>query len=317
MSQSKPRLDGARNVYFRLTSPQHADLARNIEKVERGWAAARRVLASAGGLCHCGNRWGHLMNGVDVTLLDKAPYTARCWDDDRVWVNLPLFHDEPNDGVDALVHEFGHRVWFQCLTEEQQDRWAASWRQTKKRPTPRWAGQCSGTISGYACTSDLEDFAEVFLAVVRGRVDEHNRKRWQEVCGCGKGACEARTPPPPAGKGASLVRRYGSAEPRAAIRWSKYAGGAAKISQTPGGGPYAKSADGRFIIWVLRYRGGDHGDRHYTHHFCAVDYGIPSAGQKFTAVPIQMPGAFPRESSSNVKAVMAAVDRWAAGHPSR
>ena len=55
MSQSKPRLDGARNVYFRLTSPQHADLARNIEKVERGWAAARRVLASAGGLCPCGN----------------------------------------------------------------------------------------------------------------------------------------------------------------------------------------------------------------------------------------------------------------------
>ena len=87
-------------------------------------------------------------------LLDRAPYTARCWDDDRVWINLPLFGEEPNGGVDALVHEFGHRVWFQCLSEKQQDQWGKSWVETKKRPTPRWTGECSGTISGYACTSD-------------------------------------------------------------------------------------------------------------------------------------------------------------------
>jgi hypothetical protein len=223
MSRSNPHLDGARNVYFRLTNPQHADLGRHIEKVERGWAAARKTLASVGGICHCGNRWGHLMNGVDVMLLDKAPYTARCWDDDRVWINLPLFHDEPNDGVDALIHEFGHRVWFQCLSREQQDRWAASWRETKKRKAPLWSGQCSGTISGYACTSDLEDFAEVFLAVVRGRVDEHNRKRWQDVCGCSGGACErpGRVSQRD-GKRADRSRAYGDASPSAAIRWVSY-----------------------------------------------------------------------------------------------
>jgi hypothetical protein len=192
MSGSKPNLQGARRVLFRLTDPGHADLDRNIQKVEKAWARARQVLSKIGGICHCGDRWGHLMNGVEVTLLDRSPYTARCWDDDRVWINLPLFSEESDGGVEALVHEFGHRVWFQCLSREQQDKWRQSWVKAKQRPNPRWTGQCSGTISGYACTSDLEDFAEVFLAIVMGRVDEHNRQRWTEVCGCGKGSSCSR-----------------------------------------------------------------------------------------------------------------------------
>jgi len=193
MIPSKPHLDGAKRVDFRLTNSQHADLDRNIDKVERAWARARRVLASAGGLCHCGNRWGHLMDGVEVTLLDRSAYTARCWDDDRVWINLHRFADEEDGGVDALVHEFGHRVWFQCLSRKQQNAWGQSWRKVKKLSTPRWSGKCSGTVSSYACTSALEDFAEVFVAVIRGRADGPNWDRWTEVCGCQGGACARPT----------------------------------------------------------------------------------------------------------------------------
>ena len=40
------------------------------------------------------------MDGVEVMLLDRAPYTARCWDDDRVWINLPLFGEEPDGGAE-------------------------------------------------------------------------------------------------------------------------------------------------------------------------------------------------------------------------
>jgi len=314
MSRSNPRLDGARQIYFRLTHPQHADLARNIEKVEQAWARARRVLASVGGICHCGKRWGHLMDGVEVTLLDRSPYTARCWDDDRIWINLPLFGGEAN-GVDALVHEFGHRVWFQCLSDEQQARWGKSWNEIKKRPTPQWSGQCSGTVSGYACTSDLEDFAEVFLAVVRGRVDDHNWKRWVDVCGCGKGASCDR---PPHTRSASRKEDDASADGRthkhgdmvsaSPLRWRKYPGGRAKLAQLPGGKPYAKSEDGRFIIWVSRYRRAAQGDAHY---FSAVDYATPSGKKSHAIVPIRSA----TDSTSSLEQVIAAVERWRGEHP--
>lgn len=313
---SNPRLDGASHVYFRLTDPRHADLDRNIQKVEGAWARARKVLVGAGGLCHCGHRWGHLMDGVEVMLLDRAPYTARCWDDDRVWINLPLFSEEPDGGVGALVHEFGHRIWFKCLSPEQQADWAKSWHEAKKRPAPRWEGQCSGTVSGYACTSDLEDFAEVFQAMVLGTIDDYNWKRWVDVCGCGKGSCEApvRKVAKPSGASANLPRRgarsHGDAAPP--IRWKRYPGGAAEIGRTPGGGPYAKSDGGRFVIWVSRYMGGPPGDRSYRYSFSAVDYEIPSGGQRFTRVPLER-GA---DSSMNVKKVIAAVERWAEDHPS-
>ena len=191
-SRSTPKLVGAKRVLLRLTNPRHADLDRNIELVERGWDSARRILTRANGICGCGHRWKHLMDGVEVMLLDRSPYTARCWDDDRVWINLPKFSEEV-DRAAVLVHEFMHRVWFQCLSREQQDRWLKSWKETKKRPSPRWA-TCSGTVSSYACTDDIEDFAEVGLAVVYGRVDAHNWKRWLDMCGCHRGTCERPTP---------------------------------------------------------------------------------------------------------------------------
>jgi hypothetical protein len=298
---SDPRLDGARKVYFRLTNPQHADLDRNIRQVETAWAKARKALASAGGLCHCGNRWGHLMNGVEVTLLDRSPYTARCWDDDRVWINLPFFAEETDGGVGALVHEFGHRVWFQCLSQEQQDQWTRSWNEARKRPTPRWTGECSGTISGYACTSDLEDFAEVFKAVVMGEVDPYNRKRWVEVCGCGKGeVCERpHTAAPSANQSANLSRAPRGPAP---ILW-KTPGDTAAIGRTPGGGPWTQSQDERFVIWVK-----SHGDRLL---FSALDYGIPDETRAYTILRVDRS----RHSSPDMKKVLAAVERWAHEHP--
>jgi hypothetical protein len=183
-----PRLEGARRVSFQLTRPRHADLSRDVRVIQESWQKARRILARAKGLCSCGTRWHHLMDGMKVILSDSLEVIARCWDDDRLIINPQKFGQEP-DGAETLVHELGHRVWFQCLTRAKQDAWHQSWRQHKHGST------CRGLVSGYACTDELEDFAEVFTAIVYGRVDAQNWKRWQAVCGCGTTECSPKPPP--------------------------------------------------------------------------------------------------------------------------
>ena len=121
--------------------------------------------------------------------------------------------------------------------------------------------------------------------------------------------------PPKKRSSRSARPSHGDQASASTIRWKKYPGGAAKICQTPGGGPYAKSEDDRFVVWVSRYRRGDRGYRSYSYHYRAVDYGLPSGEQRFTDIPIHLPGTFPVATSTNVRKVMAAVDRWALLHP--
>lgn len=185
-----PRLQGAKKVQIRLTNKHHADLDEQIEVVKDAWDDAHRILERAGGLCGCGRRWGHMMNGMNVTLLDKAPYTARCWDDDRLLIHLKKFSEEEDGGVGVLVHEFGHRVWFQCLTDEQREAWRKGYTKLKSNSRPRWGSSCGGVVSEYACTDDLEDFAETYRMIVYGQIDKRNLERWLEVCDCG---CDARS----------------------------------------------------------------------------------------------------------------------------
>jgi hypothetical protein len=190
---STPSLQGAKSVRFQLDGRHHADVRDQVEVVEDAWREARRILSRAGGLCHCGNRWGHLMNGVEVTLLDKAPYTARCWDDDRLLIHLKKFSEEPDGGVGVLVHEFGHRVWFQCLSREQQDEWTASFKKAKSRCKSSQRTRCGGLVSDYAYEDDLEDFAETFRTLVYGTIDKKNLQRWLDVCGCDGVGAGSRT----------------------------------------------------------------------------------------------------------------------------
>jgi len=95
------------------------------------------------------------------------------------------------------------------------------------------------------------------------------------------------------------------------IKWIKFPGGAAKIAVV--GGPYAKSEDGRFMVYVRRYLQGEPGNRTYSYHFSGVDYGIPSKGARFTEIPI-IQGGLNTEYASNPKKVMASVEKWAAEH---
>jgi hypothetical protein len=99
-----------------------------------------------------------------------------------------------------------------------------------------------------------------------------------------------------------------------AIHWKKFPGSVAQMTRVPGGSLYSKSADGRFMIFVTRSLQGQPGDRSYVYHFSAVDYWIPSSGNRFTNIPIQQPGGS-RENSSNVKRVFESVEKWAHEHP--
>lgn len=95
----------------------------------------------------------------------------------------------------------------------------------------------------------------------------------------------------------------------ASIRWIKSPGRIAELAASPGGGVYAQSADKRFMVSVHRFMTGDAGRRQYLYYFTAVDYGIPSGGQRFTDVPVR------DTEKSDPKKTLAAVERWAESHP--
>jgi hypothetical protein len=189
MALTPPRLEGAKAVHFRVKSRTDPRLEPQMKFVENAWRGARQKLQGAGGFCGCGSKWPHIMNGVEVTLVDKAPYTARCWDDDRLFIHLKRFSEEKDGGVPVIVHEFGHRVWFQCLDHEARDIWKQSFLHAKKQTPARWGNACGGVVSEYACTDELEDFAEVFRMLVYGKIDSFNQQRWKDVCACRDKRC--------------------------------------------------------------------------------------------------------------------------------
>jgi hypothetical protein len=95
----------------------------------------------------------------------------------------------------------------------------------------------------------------------------------------------------------------------ATIRWIRSPGKLRDLATLPGGGIYAKSSDGRFIIWVRKFITGDKGYRKDLFIYSIADYALPSAGQRYTEVPIRAPGA------TVLKKVEEIAEAWAAEHP--
>lgn len=154
-------LPGARRVLLRLSNPTHKSLSADFVSVEDGWHGAQDKLRRAGFL--------KASLGMEVMLLDHAPYTARCWDDDRLWIHVRKLAKEDDRGASVLVHEFGHRIWFQHLSDAQREAWWRGFDASRKT--------CS-LVSAYACTDELENFAEVFRAHIYGTLDRENKRRW-------------------------------------------------------------------------------------------------------------------------------------------
>lgn len=159
-------LPGARRVSANFVKPTRRGLEEELRVVRRAWMGGGEACRRAG--------WAHAHDGLAVTLLDRAPYIARAWDDDRLWINVPALAKHPHPpGV--MVHEFGHRIWFLCLNDRQRAAWGASWRACRAR-----AG-CK-LVSTYAGRDSIEDFAEVFKQVVLGRpLNAENRRRWEDL----------------------------------------------------------------------------------------------------------------------------------------
>lgn len=155
-------LPGASRVATRVRSGKMLASA-DLDVVRRSWIGSASICARHG--------WHRAMHGVSVTLRDHAAYVAQFYDDDRLIICVPLLakHPEP---VGVLVHEFGHRVWFRCLTEAQRVAWRNGWRDASAR---------GALVSEYAETNEIEDFAEVFRALAEGKLDAANRRRWAAV----------------------------------------------------------------------------------------------------------------------------------------
>jgi len=121
------------------------------------------------------------MDGVEVILVEytgRESYTARCWDDDRIFINVPRLAEQAKPAR-VLVHEYGHRVWFHCLSHSQRSVWLSTYAHAKKN------GQL---ISSYSSTAATEDFAEVFATRVmcgKNRLPPPSRARWDRLLSAG------------------------------------------------------------------------------------------------------------------------------------
>lgn len=105
-----------------------------------------------------------------------------------------------------------------------------------------------------------------------------------------------------------VCTRAGGYRDNPGIKWKRTLGGAAKAA-TSGGGIYAISEDGRFIVTVTRRMAGDPGRRSYHYTFSVVDYQTPSEGRHYTNLVIDHPGGVPREGTSDPKKALAAAER--------
>ncbi len=111
--------------------------------------------------------------------------------------------------------------------------------------------------------------------------------------------------------GLSLVERVAQRYLASTLHWRK-----TPLNSIKGdSGIYARSEpDGRFLVFVRRWRNGQAGDRRYTLFYWAVDYQTPSAGKRYTHVPLQG-GSGPEHESVSAPKVFAAVEKWAHDHP--
>jgi hypothetical protein len=177
-----PVLDlvGASNVRHKLrglgtnaTSSLRMALRPMLQLTRRAWDEATQKCARAG--------HGHIMDGVEVILVEyagKESYTARCWDDDRIFINVPRLAQQSNPAR-VLCHEYGHRVWFHCLSRVQRTVWLASYAEAKKK---------GELISSYSSTAATEDFAEVFATRVmcgKEKLPGPSRARWDRLIHAG------------------------------------------------------------------------------------------------------------------------------------
>jgi len=190
LMDERPRFLGAKSVRVGMPDSDARRLRGEIQIAATAWTVARARLRSRG--------WKSGAEGVEIILVaDRTDYTARFWDDDRLFIHvekLAMHGRSRLDGLSAtavIVHELGHRVWFQCLNEANRHAWARHWKELKRGG--RVHGSTSGRfVSTYAKTDPMEDFAECFRAIIlEERMSAENRARISLLEGM---ACRLRGP---------------------------------------------------------------------------------------------------------------------------
>ena len=157
------RLPGLRKVAVCL--PDNAVTRRQLAGFAKAWMATREVLHQKG--------LGRLMDGrtIDVAVVRGQNFYARMYSDDVLCVSMPDFLQM--DPVGTLVHELGHRVWFQVMRRRSRMAWASDHYRHK---------QAHGKFpASYAKTAAIEDHAEHFRLAVGDKLHGVPRVRYARL----------------------------------------------------------------------------------------------------------------------------------------
>lgn len=131
-----------------------------LRQFARAWAAMRATLAR--------KNLKTVPRGITLVFTDAQKFYARYWSDDVLCVNLETTLKKDPAGI--LVHELGHRVWFQGMTQRTRGAWGEDHAQKKN------AGGAFAT--GYAKESAIEDHAEHFRLDMQGKLTGAARVRY-------------------------------------------------------------------------------------------------------------------------------------------
>lgn len=155
--------------YHKLNDKDRHHLYKKVRKtLELILEAVKAIKEADLGFIFTGTPDGDTSKTVIRLVADKydeyaAMYMQEDDDKDGVWEQGDFIINvfAKNDNIHTLVHEMGHKFYYECLTDDQAKQWKDYYKTRKFREKQEFA-------SKYAMENDREDFAECFAVYILG-----------------------------------------------------------------------------------------------------------------------------------------------------
>jgi len=155
--------------YHKLNDKDRHHLYKKVrETLELILEAVKAIKEADLGFIFTGTPDGDTSKTVIRLVADKydeyaAMYMQEDDDKDGIWEQGDFIINvfAKNDNIHTLVHEMGHKFYYECLTDDQAKQWKDYYKTRKFREKQEFA-------SKYAMENNREDFAECFAVYILG-----------------------------------------------------------------------------------------------------------------------------------------------------